>query len=83
MVKEVKRGWRERLFEELEELSGRIYRLDSFIKSENFLKLEGADRALLDLQRSAMEHYRQILLIRLANSKSSFNRVYFPLDTDK
>lgn len=73
MTKEVKRGWRERLAEELGELSGRIDRLDSFIKSENFLKLEGADRALLDLQRSAMEQYRQILLLRLATSRHSFN----------
>lgn len=83
MTKEVKRGWRERLVKELEDLSGRIDKLDFFIKSENFSKLEGADRALLDLQRSAMERYRQVLLLRLANSKSSFNRVYFPLNTDK
>ena len=39
MAKQVKRGWRERLVGELEELSGRIDRLDSFIKSENFLNL--------------------------------------------
>lgn len=83
MAKEVKRGWRERLVEELEELSGRIDRLDSFIKSENFLKLGNTDRALLEIQRGAMENYRQVLLLRLANSKSSFNRVYFPLNTDK
>lgn len=83
MTKEVKRGWRERLVEELEELSGRIDRLDSFIKLENFLKLGKTDRALLKIQRSAMENYRQVILLRLANSKSSFNRVYFPLKTDK
>lgn len=58
MAKQVKRGWRERLVGELEELSGRIDRLDSFIKSENFLKLEKTDRELLKIQRSAMESYR-------------------------
>lgn len=83
MTKQVKRGWRERLVKELEELSGRIDKLDSFIKSENFLKLERADRALLEIQRGAMENYRKVILLRLANSRSSFNRVYFPLNIDK
>lgn len=83
MSKEIKRGWRERLVKELEELSGRIDKLDSFIKSENFLKLERADRALLEIQMGVMENYRRILLLRLANSRSSFDRVYFPLNIDK
>ena len=53
-----------RLMTERRELNERLKKLDAFILTETFQKLDKVDRTLLVRQRSAMADYDDILLTR-------------------
>jgi hypothetical protein len=58
--------FKERLEIEKAELDEKIHKLESFIESENFSKIDSVQRTLLNVQIQAMRTYSQILLERLA-----------------
>lgn len=55
-----------RLDAEKAELDERIQKLDDFLKSENFSKIDPVQMTLLNCQIHAMRTYSQILLERIA-----------------
>lgn len=58
--------FKERLFEEKEELDNKRSKLDAFQKSEAFTKIEPFQMSLLNIQAQAMLTYSQCLLERIA-----------------
>lgn len=57
--------FKERLFEELDELQDRINELDTFIKGEKFRDLEIEQQDLLKEQFRIMNQYENILSLRI------------------
>jgi len=58
--------FKERLLIEKEELNEKIEKLDLFMNSENFQKIEPIQMSLLNTQIGAMKTYCQILIERIA-----------------
>jgi hypothetical protein len=58
--------FKERLIDEKQQLDEKIEKLKSFMRSENFQKIEAVQMSLLNAQIFAMSTYRQILTERLA-----------------
>jgi hypothetical protein len=50
-----------RLFDEKRQLTERIVKLDSFIKTDNFLTIDTIQQSLLRVQLQAMETYAECL----------------------
>lgn len=61
---------KERVQDELKELSERIDKLDTFLASNKYDKLRDADKLLLKLQLRYMKKYADILSARLSVWKS-------------
>lgn len=57
--------FKERLFDELDELQDRINELDTFIKGEKFRDLEIEQQDLLKEQFRIMNQYENILSLRI------------------
>ena len=57
--------WKERLLIENRELTQRLMRLAEYIDSDNFQTLDELNRSYLELQKSAMEQYKNILQKRI------------------
>lgn len=58
--------FKERLLEEKAQLNEKIEKLETFVASENFQKIEAVQMSLLNAQLFAMKTYSQILVERLA-----------------
>lgn len=58
--------FKDRLLEEKAQLDERGNKLDAFIKSENFEKIEPVQRSLLKIQLQAMVTYGQCLMERIS-----------------
>jgi len=59
-------SFKERLVEEKAQLNEKIEKLEAFVASENFSKIEAVQMSLLNAQLFAMKTYSQILVERLA-----------------
>lgn len=59
--------FKDRLKTEIEELSEKIGKLDSFINGENFKKVDDIQKPLLIIQSSAMQTYLTCLETRYIN----------------
>jgi hypothetical protein len=71
--KEVKPDdWSARLVKERDDLCLKIVGLNSFIGTERFHALRMQDRALLEIQQSAMETYARVLQQRIFRSVASY-----------
>ena len=57
--------FKERLFEELEQLQDRIDKLDTFVMGSKFRELEIEQQDLLKEQLRAMNQYENILALRI------------------
>jgi hypothetical protein len=60
----------ERLETEKQELDEKLGKLEDFIDSVNFTKIDEDQRELLKIQRCAMATYSQVLFVRLAHIKA-------------
>lgn len=58
--------FKERLILEKQELNEKIEKLEAFVESENFSKIEPVQMSLLNAQLFAMKTYSQILVERIA-----------------
>lgn len=57
--------FKSRLIQEESELNDNIEKLDSFIQSENFNKIDAIQMSLLEIQLSTMKTYSKILNERI------------------
>lgn len=58
----------DRMEDELEELTNKVLKLDTFMGTETYEKLTMAEKILLTDQLRAMERYRDCLCDRLKNN---------------
>ena len=58
--------FKDRLIEEKAQLDDKIQKLQSFMESENFSKIDPVQMSLLNIQIFSMQTYSQILLERIA-----------------
>jgi len=57
---------KERLIDEKKQLDEKIEKLETFVASEDFLKIKAEQMSLLNVQLFAMKTYSQILVERIA-----------------
>lgn len=57
--------WKERLLIENRDLTQRLTKLTDFMESDNFASLDELNRSYLEMQKSAMEQYKNILQKRV------------------
>lgn len=57
--------FKDRLIDEKTQLDEKITKLEAFVESENFKKIEAIQMSLLNIQLNAMHTYSQCLLERL------------------
>ena len=57
--------FKERLIEEKAQLQEKIEKLESFVQSDNFQKIDAVQMSLLNCQLFAMQTYNQILIERI------------------
>lgn len=57
--------WKERLLIENRDLTQRLTKLTDFMESDNFASLDELNRSYLEIQKSAMEQYKNILQKRV------------------
>lgn len=58
--------YKERLIDEQAQLNQKVEKLEVFILSENFQKIEAVQKPLLKEQLIAMKNYNRILIARIA-----------------
>ena len=58
-------GWKLRLKHEGEELQERVYKLEEFQESDEWLTLDESERGLLVIQLAAMTTYLSVLAVRM------------------
>lgn len=57
--------WKERLLIENRDLTQRLTKLTDFMESDSFASLDELNRSYLEIQKSAMEQYKNILQKRV------------------
>ncbi len=58
-------GWQERLYEEQEQITQRVVKLNVFLNTREFVDLSFKQRVLLLMQAQGMQAYAQALTLRL------------------
>lgn len=57
----------EKLINELDEIKTKIFKLETFMSSKDFMKITMVQKQLLEEQHTAMTHYKTVLLKRIYN----------------
>lgn len=64
-------GWLDRLKAERDEVNERLFKLEGFLYSDEFVGLPGPDRILLTIQADVMRAYEKILCARIRRAEVS------------
>lgn len=64
-------GWLDRLKAERDEVNERLFKLEGFLYSDEFVGLPGPDRFLLTIQADIMHAYEEILCERIRRAEVS------------
>lgn len=64
-------GWLDRLRAERDEVNERLFKLEGFLYSDEFVGLPGPDRFLLTIQADVMHVYEEILCARIRRAEVS------------